>query len=122
MAMQYHEPPEWLTKETREMHRALRSLIEELEAIDWYQHRVDATEDEDLRAILAHNRDEEAEHAAMTLEWIRRRYPKMDEELRAYLFTEGPIHLAEEKKMDGEEGGGSPASGGGSSLNLGPNR
>jgi hypothetical protein len=67
------------------------SLIEELEAIDWYDQRVDASNDDALKAILAHNRDEEREHAAMSLEWLRRNDPKWDEILRTYLFTEGPI-------------------------------
>ncbi len=87
----YHEPLEELSDETRDMHRAIVSLMEELEAVDWYQQRVDACKDEELKKILAHNRDEEKEHAAMVIEWIRRRDPKFDEELRDYLFTEGPI-------------------------------
>ena len=96
------------------MHRALTSLIEELEAIDWYQQRVDATPDEDLKAVLAHNRDEEIEHAAMTLEWLRRRVSKFDEELRTYLFTSAPITEVEE----GAEGS-SPTSGPGGDLGIG---
>ena len=87
----YHESSEELTDETRDMHRAITSLMEELEAIDWYQQRVDACKDDELRAILAHNRDEEKEHAAMVLEWIRRRDPKFDHELKEYLFTDQPI-------------------------------
>ncbi|MFN3163487.1 MAG: encapsulin-associated ferritin-like protein [Pseudohongiellaceae bacterium] len=87
----YHEPIEELSDETRDMHRAITSLMEELEAVDWYNQRVDACKDEDLRKILIHNRDEEKEHAAMVLEWIRRRDPKLDGELKDYLFTEGPI-------------------------------
>jgi ferritin-like protein len=83
----YHEPYEQLTAGTRDMHRALRSLMEELEAVDWYNQRVDVCHDEDLKAILAHNRDEEKEHASMVLEWIRRRDPIFDENLRKYLFT-----------------------------------
>jgi len=73
------------------MHRAIVSLMEELEAVDWYNQRVDACGDPDLRAILAHNRDEEKEHAAMVLEWIRRRDPRFDKELRDYLFTDKVI-------------------------------
>jgi ferritin-like protein len=91
MSTTYHEPTAELSPETREVHRALASLIEELEAIDWYNQRVSATQDEELKAILAHNRDEEIEHAAMALEWLRRRMPKFDEELRAYLFASAPI-------------------------------
>ncbi len=87
----YHEPVEELSDETRDMHRAIISLMEELEAIDWYQQRVDACKDKELAEILAHNRDEEKEHAAMVLEWIRRRDPKLDKELKDYLFTEGEI-------------------------------
>lgn len=83
----YHEPISELTDETRDMHRAITSLMEELEAVDWYNQRVDACKDEELRAILIHNRDEEKEHAAMVLEWIRRRDPVLDEELKDYLFT-----------------------------------
>jgi ferritin-like protein len=83
----YHEPVEELTAETRDMHRAIISLMEELEAVDWYNQRVDACNDKELAAILAHNRDEEKEHAAMVLEWIRRRDPRFDKELKDYLFT-----------------------------------
>jgi ferritin-like protein len=87
----YHEPIKELSDETRDMHRAITSLMEEIEAVDWYNQRVDACEDEDLKAILAHNRDEEKEHAAMVLEWIRRRDSSFDKELRKFLFTDKPI-------------------------------
>ncbi|MET0002891.1 MAG: encapsulin-associated ferritin-like protein [Candidatus Thiodiazotropha sp.] len=87
----YHEPLEQLSDETRDMHRAIVSLMEELEAVDWYNQRVDACSDESLRAILAHNRDEEKEHAAMVLEWIRRQNPSFDKELKDYLFTDKTI-------------------------------
>ena len=87
----YHEDPEDLSDDTKDMHRAIVSLMEELEAMDWYQQRVDACKDEDLKRILAHNRDEEKEHAAMVLEWIRRRDATFDKELRDYLFTDEPI-------------------------------
>lgn len=87
----YHEAVEELSAETRDMHRAIVSLMEELEAVDWYNQRVDACKDPELRAILKHNRDEEKEHAAMVLEWIRRKDPKFDEELRDYLFTDKKI-------------------------------
>lgn len=87
----YHEPSEELSDETRDMHRAIISLMEELEAVDWYNQRVDACKDKELATILAHNRDEEKEHAAMVLEWIRRRDPRLDRELKKYLFTEGEI-------------------------------
>ena len=87
----YHEPVDKLSPETMDFHRAVVSLIEELEAVDWYNQRVDACTDPDLRGILAHNRDEEIEHAAMTLEWIRRKNPVFDKELREALFKTGPI-------------------------------
>lgn len=83
----YHEPIEELTDETRDMHRAITSLMEELEAVDWYNQRVDACKDEELKQILIHNRDEEKEHAAMVLEWIRRRDKVLNDELKDYLFT-----------------------------------
>ena len=87
----YHEPIDELSDDTRDMHRAITSLMEELEAIDWYNQRVDACKDTDLAAILAHNRDEEKEHAAMVLEWIRRRDSTFDAELKDILFTDKPI-------------------------------
>jgi ferritin-like protein len=87
----FHESEERLSAVTRDMHRALVSLGEELEAIDWYQQRIEGTEDVELRDILRHNRNEEMEHAAMLLEWIRRREPSFDERLRPRLFTEGSI-------------------------------
>lgn len=87
----YHEPIDELSNETRDMHRAITSLMEELEAVDWYNQRVDACKDDDLKAILIHNRDEEKEHAAMVLEWIRRKDPKFDSELKDYLFTDKRI-------------------------------
>jgi ferritin-like protein len=93
----YHEPISELSDETRDMHRAITSLMEELEAVDWYGQRIDATKDEDLKAILRHNRNEEIEHAAMVLEWIRRRDRKFDEELKDYLFTEKKIASIEEE-------------------------
>jgi len=86
-----HEPAEKLAAETIDRHRAIRSVMEELEAIDWYDQRVDATENAELKAILAHNRDEEKEHASMVLEWIRRNDPRFSKELKEYLFTKKPI-------------------------------
>ncbi len=96
MSTTYHEPAAELPPHVRNVHRALTSLIEELEAVDWYNQRVAVTDDEELKAVLAHNRDEEIEHAAMTLEWLRRQMPKFDEELRTYLFTSAPIAEVEE--------------------------
>jgi ferritin-like protein len=95
-----HELHEHLTSETKDLHRAITSLMEELEAVDWYQQRVDAATDPELKEILAHNRDEEKEHAAMVLEWIRRRDPAFDVQLRTYLFTEDRIVGREEKSGD----------------------
>jgi len=87
----YHEPIGELTDKTRDMHRAITSLMEELEAVDWYNQRVDACKNNELRAILAHNRDEEKEHAAMLQEWIRKQDSGFDQQLRDYLFTDKPI-------------------------------
>jgi uncharacterized protein len=103
----FHEPIEWLTPESIERHRAIVSLMEELEAVDWYDQRVDATKDDALREVLAHNRDEEKEHAAMTLEWLRRHDPGWDAVLRTYLFTDLPIIEVEHEAEadDGGEGG-----------------
>ncbi len=92
----YHEPTSELSNETRLLHRAMRTLMEEVEAIDWYQQRIDASDDEDLKRLLTHNRDEEMEHAAMALEWLRRRMPPFDEALRTYLFTTGSLVELEE--------------------------
>lgn len=86
-----HEPESKIDPGTVERHRANVSLKEELEAIDWYDQRADATDDDDLREVLRHNRDDEKEHAAMNLEWLRRHDPELDRQLRLYLFTEGPI-------------------------------
>lgn len=91
-----HESGDQLKSETVDRHRAIVSIMEELEAVDWYDQRVDAAEDEELRAILAHNRDEEKEHAAMVLEWLRRHDSMLDEQLRAYLFTDTPVLEVEE--------------------------
>jgi len=95
-----HEEIGDLSDETRDMHRAIVSLMEELEAADWYNQRVDGASDDELRAILAHNRDEEKEHAAMLLEWIRRRDPAFDKELRDYLFSDKPIATLEQEHQD----------------------
>lgn len=86
-----HEPVTELSAETRDMHRALMSLQEELEAVDWYNQRADACTDESLKAIICHNRDEEIEHAAMVIEWLRRHNSVFDSQLREYLFTDKPI-------------------------------
>jgi uncharacterized protein len=91
-----HEPAEQLTARTIEIHRAVVSLIEELEAVDWYNQRAEACKDLQLQAVLRHNRDEEIEHASMTLEWIRRNVPKFDAALKLFLFTSGEITAIEE--------------------------
>ncbi len=101
----FHESTEDLTSQTLDLHRAIRSLMEELEAIDWYQQRVDATKDAALRAILAHNRDEEKEHASMLLEWIRRQDPAFDGHLKKYLFTAAPISERVEQLEERSTGG-----------------
>lgn len=92
----FHEPLDLLSEETRNLHRAITSLIEELEAVDWYNQRAEACSDPDLQAVLEHNRDEEIEHAMMALEWIRRHVPEVDVQARKYLFTKGPIAGIEE--------------------------
>ena len=100
---QYHEPVEELEDSDRDMVRALMSLKEEIEAVNWYQQRASATNDEELADLLAHNRDEEIEHACMALEWLRRNMPAWDEELNTYLFKEAPITELEELAEEGEE-------------------
>ncbi len=87
----YHEPIEEMSDATREIHRAIVSLMEELEAIDWYNQRAEVCKDAELKAILEHNRDEEKEHAAMLLEWLRRMDPELSGQLKDYLFREKPI-------------------------------
>ena len=94
-----------LKPKTIDQHRAYVSLQEELEAADWYNQRFEAATDPELAAILAHNRDEEKEHAAMTLEWLRRHDPKLDEHLRTYLFTTGSILATEVEAEHGSDGG-----------------
>jgi hypothetical protein len=100
MSTVYHESG--LSQEGQEVHRALASLIEELEAVDWYNQRADVTHDEGLKAILLHNRNEEIEHASMALEWLRRRIPSFNKELRTYLFTSAPIIEVEEESESSE--------------------
>ena len=118
-----HEDPAKLGPDTIDRHRAISSLMEELEAVDWYDQRVKATANEELRTILAHNRDEEKEHAAMVLEWLRRQDPVLDEHLRTFLFSKGSI-VGEEAAMTGGgsgEGSGAaaPAKSGDGSLGIG---
>jgi ferritin-like protein len=110
-----HEDAEKLGTETIDRHRAIVSLMEELEAVDWYDQRVKATDDEELRAILAHNRDEEKEHAAMVLEWLRRRDRALSDQLKAYLFKDGPIH----ERGEANAGASSPGRNPDGSLGIG---
>jgi uncharacterized protein len=115
----YHEPADLLPEATKDFHRAIESLMEELEAVDWYQQRADATKEESLRAVLLHNRNEELEHAMMTLEWLRRRDAKIDEVTRTYLFAEGEItEIEEAKKAAKAATGGEGATGGGSASSA----
>src|SRR6202034_4612138 len=113
-----HHPADQLQPDTIDRHRALASIQEELEAVDWYDQRVDATSDAELAEVLAHNRDEEKEHAAMTLEWLRRHDPVLDRHLRTYLFTTAPVT---EIEAEAETGGGSavPPAPGAGSLGIG---
>lgn len=96
----YHEPLDQLSPKTKDMHRALVSLQEELEAVDWYQQRADASSDEELKGILLHNMREEVEHACMVLEWLRRNSDDFDRQMKIYLFTDKPILEAEEEDAD----------------------
>jgi ferritin-like protein len=98
-----HERCDELGKDTIDRHRAIASLMEELEAIDWYDQRIDAATDDELRTILVHNRDEEKEHAAMVLEWLRRRDAALDTHLRAYLFTAKNLAAVEELEADHDD-------------------
>jgi uncharacterized protein len=107
-----HEPEDQMSAEVIDRHRALTSIQEELEAVDWYDQRVSATSNPELAAILAHNRDEEKEHASMVLEWLRRQDPVLDQHMRTYLFTSGSI-------LQEEEAAGSGAIDGTGSLGIG---
>jgi len=100
----YHEDLNELSEKAKDISRALNSLKEEIEAVDWYNQRADVTKDEEVKAIVEHNRDEEIEHAAMIIEWLRRNMPAWDEELKTYLFTEGSITEIEENG-EGESSG-----------------
>lgn len=106
MSTVYHESG--LSPEAQDIHRALASLCEELEAVDWYNQRADVTTDNELRSVLIHNRNEEIEHAAMALEWLRRRIPEFDEELRTYLFQTADITSIEGGEAAGDEGTSTP--------------
>lgn len=112
MASMYHEAEEDLPQSVRDCTRALLSLKEELEAIDWYNQRAAATENEELKSVVLHNRNEEMEHASMVLEWLRRNMDGWDEPLKTYLFTTAPI-------TEIEEAGASGGSEGSESLGIG---
>ncbi len=94
----YHEPAESLSQKARSITRALNSLKEEIEAVDWYSQRVDVEKDRQLKAILKHNMEEEMEHAVMTLEWLRRNMEGWDEFLKEFLFTKGDITKIEKEE------------------------
>jgi uncharacterized protein len=100
----YHEPLELLSEDTKDTHRAIVSLMEELEAIDWYQQRAEATTDDELRSVLTHNKNEEVEHAMMTLEWLRRKQPVFAKNIATYLNSNGPITEVEKQIMAGGAG------------------
>jgi hypothetical protein len=102
-----HVPREVLSQEARLLHYAITSLMEELEAVDWYRQRADDTDDEQLREILLHNMREEMEHASMVLEWIRRRNSDFAGHLKTYLFTDAPI-VGIEKAIDANAAGDRP--------------
>jgi ferritin-like protein len=105
----YHEPLEELSEEARNFSRAIVSLKEELEAIDWYSQRIAASNDPTLQAALAHNRDEEIEHACLLLEWLRRNMDGWDAELRTFLFTSGDLTALEEAETPDAGDGGTPS-------------
>jgi uncharacterized protein len=112
----YHEPLELLSEPTRDLHRAIVSLVEELEAVDWYNQRAEACSDPDLRAVLMHHRNEEIEHAMMNLEWIRRHERIFEQHMRTYLFTSIDITKIEAAKKAAAAGDAGGAVG---ALNIG---
>lgn len=114
-----HEDAGKLGPEVIDQHRAIVSLMEELEAVDWYNQRAKATSNPDLRAILEHNRDEEKEHAAMALEWLRRSDPTLSQHLKTFLFTDGPITGIEATMDDKASGGTGDADASDGSLGIG---
>lgn len=103
----YYEPAGDLDPRTRALSHGINTLIEELEATDYYNQRVSTCSDPDLRKLMEHNRDEELEHAAMAIEWLRRQFPQFDAELRQYLFTTGD--LIEIEEGEGDHGDSGPA-------------
>ena len=119
----YHEPLELITEPAKDLHRAISSLMEELEAVDWYQQRAGATQDLELRAVLEHNRDEETEHAMMVLEWIRRNNSVFDKNITTYVNKQGPI-VGLEAAAEGKMGaaGDKPGAGGKAPTRGAPRR
>ncbi len=115
----YHEPIELLSEATKNMHRAIVSLKEELEAVDWYQQRAEACSDEELRGVLVHNKNEEIEHAMMNLEWIRRHSEIFDANIKTYIDSKGPILAVEKAQSAGGGGGGGSGDGSSVSPSLG---
>jgi len=119
----FHEPLELLSEDTKNTHRAIVSIMEELEAIDWYQQRAEACTDPELAAVLTHNKNEEVEHAMMTLEWLRRKVPVFDENIATYINSSGPILEVEENITAGATGKGEGNGGGkGSASKGGPSK
>ena len=119
---EYHEPTEELSDDIRNAHRALQSLQEELEAVDWYHQRIAACSDAELRRVLEHNRDEEMEHAAMLIEWLRRNQPEWDARLRRVLYSTkplGPELAVDAEAKTGGEGVAARHGGGGHGLGVG---
>jgi uncharacterized protein len=114
-----HEAPELLSEETKNMHRAIVSLREELDAVDWYQQRAEACTDADLRAVLVHNKNEEIEHAMMVLEWIRRHNPTFDKNITTYIGSSGPIVQIEAQITGATASGGDAPGSNASSLGIG---
>lgn len=99
-----HEMNEDLSRATRDLHRAIVSLTEELDAVDWYRQRADACKDDQLREILLHNMREEVEHSAMLIEWIRRNSRDFEANLKSYLFKQTPITDIAQRTTDTEGG------------------
>jgi hypothetical protein len=116
----YHEPVELLSERAKNLHRAIVSLKEELEAVDWYQQRAEASTDPELSAVLLHNKNEEIEHAMMTLEWLRRNDPAFAANIDTYLKSSGPITDVEESARDGGvSGSNAPPAASSNSLGIG---
>lgn len=121
MTLEYHEPRELLPASVIDQHRAISSLVEELEAITWYHQRAAASGNSELKAVMEHNRDEEIEHASMLLEWMRRNFPGFDEKLKTYLFTSAALtELEQAAEQSGDKP--HPAAELSNSLNIGSMR